>query len=115
MITMDTQIPEWILAESKSLELPQLQKQETLDFVEGTIYEIIVDFSLPFAKVQSKYNENVTQAVVPVKYQGKDMIWWVNIKNPIYKQLIDLAKIGKNAIKVVRTGKLKATRYNIVN
>ena len=112
---MDTQIPAWLEAESKSLEMPTLPKQETLDFEEGKIYEIVIDFSKPFAKVQSKYNENVTQAVVIIQHEGKEKIWWVNIRNPIYKQIVDLGKTGKNALKIVRTGKLKATRYNIVN
>ena len=41
-------------------------------------------------------------------------IWWLNKKNPIYREIIAAGKSGIKEFQVIQTGKDKNTKYAII-
>jgi len=113
-----TSATSWLEVESESLNTnASFEKLPAMKFPEeNKIEEIEVDFSKPFDKYTavSSDGKNITKAIVPVKHDNQRKIWWINKKNPIYKQIIDAGKKGITKFKITRTGNLKNTRYNIL-
>jgi hypothetical protein len=42
------------------------------------------------------------------------MYWWLNVKNPVYNDIIQTGLIGNKTIKVLQTGTQANTKYVIV-
>jgi hypothetical protein len=78
---------------------------------EGQPYTIIIDFSQPFDKRPDKFHEGLTKAKIPCTYEGQQRIFWLNIKNPIYKDIIRAGRAGQTVFNIVRTGSEAKTRY----
>ena len=112
-----TQTNEWLDKEMENLnaqsnfsgvKLPALQLQE------NKISEFDIDFSKPFDKWNDEVNKT-SKAIIPIKQNGEDKVWWLNTKNPIYKDIIQEGKKGKTHFKVMQTGNQKLTKYNLVD
>ena len=58
--------------------------------------------------------EEVTKAIIPCVFNGVVSTWWLNKKNPIYKDIIHLGKSGQDRIKVIQTGVQQNTKYVLV-
>jgi len=91
------------------------EKLPSLKLVENKITNFEIDFSKPFDKWNTINNgKEVTKAIIPVKHEGERKSWWVNLKNPIYKDIIKLGKKGQTKFKIMQTGSQATTRYILV-
>ena len=57
--------------------------------VTGTNEHIIIDFSEPFKKWKDTENESMKK-IIPVRVGEVDLVWWLNVKNPIYQQIMEM-------------------------
>lgn len=110
----------WLEVESESLgsntaygeKLPALKFEE-----ENKVYEITIDFSKPFNKYTDETTnpqKKVVKAIIPVVKEGIKCNWWLNVKNPSYKLVIDAGKTGQTVFKIMRTGSQANTKYVFV-
>ncbi len=92
---------------------PHIEQLPALKLVENTIAEIEVDFSKPWEKWVDPESK-VVKKIVPCTYLGVKSIFWLNTKNPIYRELLEAAKAGKTKFRILRTGTAKATRFTLI-
>jgi hypothetical protein len=88
------------------------EKLPALKLEENKITEIEVDFSKPFDKWTAE--DGVVKKIVPVVVKEEKFVWWVNVKNPIYSQILQKGEEGTNKFKILQTGNQQSTRYTIV-
>lgn len=113
-----TTLPEttWLEEEAKQFsnnttyeELPSLKLQPNV------ITEITIDFSKPFQDWKGEQNgKTITKKIIPVTLSGTKMVWWLNVKNPVYKDIIQAGKLGQTQFKVLQTGTQANTKYVLV-
>ena len=117
---MNNEIPEqkidWLNKELEDLssEKAKIDRKPALKLEENKIYEMEIDFSKPWDKWTNPEDGNVKK-ILPVKYGGVDSVWFLNVKNPCYRQILELGAKGQRKFKIIRVGAAKATRYNLVN
>lgn len=106
----------WIEEELKQLNTNNdYEKQPTLKLEENQITEIDIDSTKAFQKyTQDDNGIKTTKAIIPVIKNGMKYNWWLNLKNPIYSEIIRGLREGKNKLKVLRTGQQKSTKYVLV-
>ena len=74
-----------------------------------------IDFSVPFQKWEDKEEGKVTvKKILPVKVGEVELVWWLNVKNPIYGEIIKKGAEGQTVFRVMQTGTQKNTKYNLV-
>ena len=109
-----TNIENWINKELEIIKTEQPQtfeKKEALVLEENKIYSIEVDFSKQWDKWINA--EGLVKKIIPIRYQGKDLVFWLNTKNPLYKDLLELGSKGQTSFNIIRTGQKKGTRYTL--
>ena len=91
-------------------ELPSLKLQPNV------IAEIEIDFSKPFQEWKGEQGgKTITKKIIPVTMQGTRMNWWLNTKNPIYRDILVLqTKSGQKSFKILQTGTQANTKYVLV-
>lgn len=90
-------------------ELPSLKLQPNV------IAELTIDFSKPFQEWHGEQNgKTIVKKIVPVVLAGTKMNWWLNVKNPVYKEIIQAGKAGQTVFKVLQTGTQASTKYVLV-
>ena len=112
----ETNITNWLDEEAKQFtqhteyeELPSLKLQPNV------IAEVTIDFSKPFQEWKGEQgNKTITKKIVPVILAGTRMNWWLNVKNPIYRELITAGKTGQKVFKILQTGTQQNTKYVLV-
>jgi len=111
---METQ--KWLGEEVKQLtEHKDYEELPSLKLIPNVITEITIDFSKPFEKwIGDNNGKPVTKKIVPVLLNGNKMNWWLNIKNPVYADVIKLGSQGQTIFKVLQTGTQANTKYVIV-
>lgn len=112
---METQT-DWLGEEAKQLtEHKDYEELPSLKLVPNVVTEITIDFSKPFEKWMGDNNgKPVTKKIVPVTVNGTRMNWWLNIKNPVYTDIIKLGVVGQTVFKVLQTGTQANTKYVLV-
>jgi len=114
-MTNETQT-NWLDAEAEQFK-QQVTYEElpSLKLTPNVIADITIDFSKPFQEWVGENNgKTVTKKIIPIILQGQKMVWWLNIKNPIYKDIIHAGKAGTTSFKVLQTGTQQNTKYVIV-
>lgn len=109
-------ITNWLNDEAKKFisnttyeELPSLKLQPNV------VAELEIDFSKPFEQWVGENNgKPVTKKIIPVTLSGTRMVWWLNVKNPIYKEIIQAGMNNQTKIKVLQTGSQANTKYVLV-
>lgn len=107
----------WLDEEAKNLtEHKTYEDLPALKLVPNVVAELTLDFSKPFDKWDGKdaKGEPITKKIIPVTLNGTRMVWWLNVKNPVYREVILLGQQGKNTIKVLQTGTQANTKYVLV-
>jgi len=89
-------------------------RKPAIKLEENKIYEFEIDFSKSWDKWVNPEDGNVKK-ILPIKFGGVDSVWFLNVKNPCYRQILELGSKGQRKFKVIRVGSAKATRYNLVN
>lgn len=109
-----TEQTNWLDEEQKHLEECRAENlSPALKLEEGKITVFEVNFDDPFEKWVDP-NEGTIKKIIPVIHNGEHKVLWLNVRNPLYKQIIDAGKLGTTLFKVMRTGQQKNTRYAIV-
>ena len=85
----------------------------SLKLVKDTITEFTVDFSVPFNKWTDE-STNTMKAIIPVTSNGVKMNFWLNVRNPLYSEIVRAGKAGTTQFKVITTGSAKNTKYTII-
>ena len=87
-----------------------------LKFEEGKITTFEVDFSNPFNKYETEdmKGKSVIKKIIPVTHNGVKKILWLNVKNPLYNDLVKAGAAGKKVFQVIQNGKLDKTTYQLL-
>jgi len=106
----------WLDEEAKKIaESKNYEELPSLKLVPNVVTELVIDFSKPFEKwTGENQGKQVTKKIIPVSLNGVRMVWWLNVKNPIYREIIALGQIGQNKIKILQTGTQANTKYVLV-
>ena len=59
-------------------------------------------------------DDGTIKKIIPVTFKGEPKVLFVNVKNPLYSQLLERVKAGKLEVSVSTTGSAKQTRYSIM-
>src|SRR4030042_4642092 len=113
----DNKITNWLTEEAKNLTQPVTYEElPSLKLTQNVVTEIQIDVSKPFEKWSGEdvKGNPVTKKIIPVVVNGVKMNFWLNVKNPLYRELINLCTIGKTTIKVLQTGTQAQTKYVLV-
>jgi len=122
-IQTNTQNNNWIEREKEELENNTYTKLPTMKFAEDTPTKISIDIQKPwerYEEINSEKNITIVKKIIPVMHNGELKNWWLNTKNPIYKDIVEKAaqsmKEGKISfeVSIFRTGQMKNTRYRII-
>jgi len=105
----------WLDKEAEELKNTSFDEDRApaLKLEENKITEITVDFSQEFQKWEDHENGTIKK-IIPVTKEGEKFVWWLNVKNPVYGQIIQQGKEGKTVFKVLQTGTQANTRYTLV-
>ena len=61
--------------------------------------------------------ENGLKKIVTVEVDGQPYSWWINMKNPVWRELLQIGKergsLEGMQFSIVRIGERKATRYQL--
>lgn len=106
----------WLEDEAKTLtQHTDYEELPSLKLTPNVVTEITIDFSKPFDKWEGEANgKPVIKKIIPVSVNGTRMNWWLNVKNPVYKDVIVAGTNGQSVIKVLQTGTQQNTKYVIV-
>ena len=109
-------ITNWLEEEAKTLtQHIEYEELPSLKLTPNVVTEITIDFSKPFEQWEGENNgKPVTKKIIPVSVGGVKYNWWLNIKNPVYKDVIHAGREGKTSIKVLQTGTQRNTKYVLV-
>jgi len=104
----------WLAEEQQVLEQNKMGTiQPALKLEDGKITLFEVNFQEPFEKWVDPQNGTIKK-LIPVIHNGEHKIFWLNVRNPLYKQIVDAGTQGVNLFKVMRNGVANQTRYSIV-
>ena len=92
----------------------------SLKFQENKIVSFSIDFSKPFPKWTGSGGRGnigqVTKAIIPVVDLSDNIKknLWLNVKNPLYAEIVQRGRKGQINYRVIQTGKQSETKYNLV-
>lgn len=109
---------DWIKDELAENTKEEEERLPSLILEENKVVNLTIDFSAPF-KSWTEYEAdgktiNKIKKMVPVKVGEVNLLWWLNVKNPIYTQLLQAGAKGQTEFKVLQTGNKQTTKYSIV-
>ncbi len=58
--------------------------------------------------------EKVTK-MIPVVHNGERLLWWLNVKNPAYRELLERHKLGQSDFNITQIGNQSETKYEFVD
>lgn len=112
---------DWLDAEVKLMEQqPQggqtYEKLPSPKFVERKIETLFIDASKQFERwTDNRDGKEKTKAIIPCVHNGIKCNFWLNLKNPFYKDVIHACAAAEDKSKVkvqlVQTGTKESTRY----
>jgi hypothetical protein len=108
--------PNWLqkeLAEIQSTQVFDGEKKPALQFEESKITEFDIDISEEWTKWYDEENKT-TKKIIPCKRGEVECVWWLNVRNPIYREVVEACASGETHFKIMQTGKGKSTKYAIV-
>jgi len=109
--------PNWMDTELKTLQsnVPTGEQLPSLKLEANKLTTMTVDYSKLWEKWSgTQGGKDITKYKVPVTVNGEHKIFWLNVKNPLARQLVERGKAGKVTTKVIMTGSAEKTVYNIV-
>jgi hypothetical protein len=111
-----TKTTDWLTQEQEELNQQTNfdgEKLPSLKFEENKTIEFTVDFSKKFEQWKDTEN-NSLKKIIPVTEKDVKKILWLNVKNPLYKDLINAGKEGQKTFKVMQVGTQKNTKYILI-
>jgi len=112
----EIKVTNWIEEElAQTSTHTEYEELPSLKLTPNVVTELTIDASKPFEKWSGENNgKDVTKKIIPVTVGGNKMHWWLNVKNPVYRELLDSLANGNNTIKVLQTGTQANTKYVLV-
>lgn len=116
-------LKDWISEELDNTRQTESDYEErpSLKLQEGIVTEIEVNLGLkPNEWVgEDDSGQPIKKAILPINQEENGTVikkyWWLNKRNPIYRQILEKGKDDPNPkIKVLRTGQRKNTKYVLV-
>lgn len=108
------QEPNWIEQEQKEIPAPvEFIRLPALKLEENKVTEIKIDFSNPFEKWADPETHK-KKAIIPCISEGINMNWWLNVQNPVYREILAQGKAGVTNFKILQIGTQNKTRYILV-
>ena len=109
--------PTWLNDEENNLKKPiEGERHPSLKMMPNKLTEITIDYTNPFPKWEGEQDgKKLCKAIIPVTFNNERMNWWLNIKNPIYAQIIRQGRAGKTTYRIIATGSQATTRYTLVD
>jgi hypothetical protein len=105
----------WLDQEVAEINAGGVDKVPTLKFEENKIVEFEVDFTNPFQKwTGTQGRGDITKAIIPCTENGVKKNLWLNVKNPLYGELVTKGKEGQKMFKVIQIGNQAKTVYKMV-
>jgi len=113
-ILPDEENMEWINKEINELDGNIKEIKPSLKFEELKITEFSIDFSKPFDKFIDPLT-GVIKKIIPVNHNGEKKNLWLNVKNPLYCQILKKYVLTEdNHFKVIQIGTQHNTKYELV-
>lgn len=112
-----TEDTNWLQEEANNLQETAFdgEKKPALKLEENKIVTMTIDFSEPFQKWETTEDGKTTiKKIIPVKVGEVELVWWLNVKNPIYGEIIKKGAEGQTVFKVLQTGTQQKTKYTLV-
>ena len=105
----------WIDTEIENITKENQKSEfEPLKLEDGKITVFEVDFSKEFEKWVEP-ETGVVKKIIPVMHEGKQKVFWLNTRNPLYSIMLKSYKDkGTTLFKVMRTGTYADTKFNLV-
>jgi hypothetical protein len=114
---MTEPLTNWLEEEEEKLtKNVDYEKLPALKLTPNVITEMLIDFSAPFKEWVGEDAKGmpVKKKIIPVTVAGVKMNFWLNVKNPLYTDIIKAAKTGQVTFKVLQTGTQQNTKYVLV-
>ena len=112
----EKQNTDWLKQEAKTLKENAFdgEHKPALKLEENKIVTMTIDFSEPFRKWIDPTDDKIVKKIIPVKVGEAELVWWLNVKNPVYGEIIQKGAEGQTEFKVMQTGNKANTKYNLV-
>lgn len=105
---------DWIENEINDLESKKMDKIPSLIFEEDKLTEFLVDFNKPFDQWIDPVDGKIKK-IIPVNHEGERKNLWLNIKNPLYIELLKTyVETNNNYFKVIQIGNNQNTKYKLI-
>ena len=107
----------WLEEEASKLQTPKdFEVLPSLKLQPNVVTEIVVDVSKPFELWigEDAKGKPITKKIIPVTVAGVKMNFWLNVKNPLYSEIINGCKNGIRTFKVLQTGTQANTKYVLI-
>lgn len=107
----------WLEDEAKKLtSAPTYEQLPSLKLTPNVVTEITIDFSKPFETWDGDdaHGQPITKKIIPVTSNGTKMNFWLNVKNPLWREIVNGGKAGQTVFKILQTGQREATKYVLV-
>lgn len=106
---------DWIDEELVNLEEnSNYEKKPSVKFADGVITELEIDFSNKFEE-WIDHSSGKKKCIIPVTESGSKKNWWLNKKNPIYKEIMTAYKNTKiTKFKIIQIGSGENTTYKLI-
>src|SRR3989344_4806647 len=113
------EINNWIKEEQDTLKAnkPDYEEIPSLKFAEKEKAIIKIDITKRFSTwegLDSK-GKGMIKKILPCFVKGQRMNWWLNVKNPIYAEILEACSEGKNVLTIMQIGSQDKTRYVIID
>lgn len=119
MENTQTEIPAWVKEERATLsETPTGERLPAFKLVPGKVVSFTVEVTKEAFGEYRDPDKGVVKKIIPVigkqdGVEGKFNLW-LNVKNPLYKELLDKIIQGQTKFYISTTGTQDKTRYEIV-
>jgi hypothetical protein len=110
-------IKNWLEEEANSLKQPtQFEELPALKLQPNVVVELEVETKVEWNKWigQDMKGNTITKKIIPVVLNGVRMNWWLNVRNPLYREIVMMCAKGHNQVKVLQTGTQQNTKYVLV-
>jgi len=107
---------DWIAEElAEQTKHTDYEELPSLKLTPNVVTEIDVDITNRFETWNGENNgKPVTKKIIPITLNGVRMNWWLNVKNPVYREVLDSLANGVTKVKVLQTGTQANTKYVLV-
>ena len=115
-IQEEQNIPQpWMQKEYEETKNNSDERPPLYKLIENKINSFMVDFKEPFP-TWTDDDRKITLKMIPVVPEGTEqkMTFLLNVKNPLYNQILKGGIKGQKIFRVLRTGSQQTTRYTLM-